>query len=47
LMADAETAYCENGLTPTHNPVFMALPRSAELKWNLDRFLPEGNHVRS
>jgi len=34
------------GLTPTHNPVFMALPRSAELKWNLDRFLPDEGVMR-
>ena len=34
------------GLSPLGSGVFMALPRSNELKWNLDRFLPDDGVMR-
>jgi hypothetical protein len=34
------------GLPPAGSEVFMALPRSNELKWNLDRFLPDDGVMR-
>ncbi|MEO2032394.1 MAG: DUF1592 domain-containing protein [Planctomycetaceae bacterium] len=34
------------GQTPAVSPVVLALPRSNELKWNLDRFLPDEGVMR-
>ena len=34
------------GPSPPGSGVFMALPRSNELKWNLDRFLPDDGVMR-